>query len=574
MPQTEIVQKRHASSAIEKLTGATYTPPKLADFVAEQIIKGLKIKDNQVVHVLDPAIGEGELILSLLGKLKIPAANIIVHGFDTDSAALKRARQRIHIAFPEIQLHLNFHDFIDFVLSEYFGEDTLFSEKDKKQDKFDIIISNPPYVRTEIIGAAKSKELASSFKLSGKVDLYHAFLAGITQVLKEDGRAGIIVSNRFMTTKGGGAIRKMLYEQLSVNHIWDLGDTKLFDAAVLPAVLIANGKNSITTLDIMFSKIYATEDKAEFESNDPINALSMSGVISLPDERKFRVQHGILDKTGKDGIWRIATEHSDFWLSTVEANTCLTFRDIGKIRVGVKTCADKVFIRSDWSNLSEEPELLRPLTTHHIARRFRASIPKNPRAIVYPHEVVQNKRRVVDLELYPKTQRYLNSHRNVLESRTYVIESGRKWYEIWVPQDPAAWKESKLVFRDISEKPTFWLDLEGTVVNGDCYWIIPESSDNESLLWLAAAVANSTFSEAFYDHRFNNKLYAGRRRYITQYVEQFPLPDPSSDIGQDIIRLAKDIYESIDSPEARVMEIKLDQMVWESFGLKLEKVIR
>ena len=76
----------------------------------------------------------------------------------------------------------------------------------------------------------------------------------------------------------------------------------------------------------------------------------------------------------------------------------------------------------------------------------------------------------------------------------------------------------KLVFRDISEQPTFWLDFEGSVVNGDCYWLTPESQGSDDRLWLAAAVANSTFIESFYDHRFNNKLYAGRRRFITQYV--------------------------------------------------------
>jgi len=44
--------------------------------------------------------------------------------------------------------------------------------------------------------------------------------------------------------------------------------------------------------------------------------------------------------------------------------------------------------------------------------------------------------------------------------------SGREWYEIWVPQDPAAWDQPKLVFRDISEEPMFWIDHDGAVVNG------------------------------------------------------------------------------------------------------------
>ena len=252
-----------------------------------------------------------------------------------------------------------------------------------------------------------------------------------------------------------------------------------------------------------------------------------------------------------------------------------TFRDIGKIRVGVKTCADKVFIRSDWNALPdhERPELLRPVTTHHIAGRFRSVPHREHRSILYPHEVVRGQRQAVDLAHYPKTHAYLEKHRAILEGRTYVIEGGRRWYELWVPQDPASWAEPKLVFKDISERPTFWLDLDGTIVNGDCYWLTSARPDQADLLWLAAAVANSTFAEAFYDHRFNNKLYAGRRRFITQYVEQFPLPDPRTPLAHKIVAEAKAIYDvAISDREA--LEPKVDRMVWEAFGLQVEEVRR
>lgn len=155
----------------------------------------------------------------------------------------------------------------------------------------------------------------------------------------------------------------------------------------------------------------------------------------------------------------------------------------------------------------------------------------------------------------------------MLEGRSYVIQGGRQWYEIWVPQDPSSWDAPKLVFRDISEQPTFWLDLEGSIVNGDCYWLASEKPENTHLLWLAAAVANSSFIEAFYDSSFNNKLYAGRRRYITQYVERFPLPDPALQRSHRIVDLAKEIYETVGSRNAEKLAAQLDQLVWEAFGV-------
>jgi hypothetical protein len=155
-----------------------------------------------------------------------------------------------------------------------------------------------------------------------------------------------------------------------------------------------------------------------------------------------------------------------------------------------------------------------------------------------------------------------------------VIEAGRRWYEIWVPQDPGAWSLPKLVFRDICEVPTFWVDLDGSVVNGDCYWLALNPGTDTDLLWLAVAVANSSFMEAFYDQRFHNKLYAGRRRFMTQYVEQFPLPNPSREESGKLVDLAKRIYDLTPSVLTGDLESQLDSLVWQTFGVSVEEVSR
>ncbi|MCZ7583882.1 MAG: hypothetical protein M5R36_11385 [Deltaproteobacteria bacterium] len=155
-----------------------------------------------------------------------------------------------------------------------------------------------------------------------------------------------------------------------------------------------------------------------------------------------------------------------------------------------------------------------------------------------------------------------------------MLDAGRQWFEIWVPQDPDAWKITKLVFRDISEKPCFWIDKSDSVVNGDCYWMIRDNDRDEDLLWLAAAVANSRFIERYYDHRFNNKLYAGRRRFITQYVEKFPLPDPATRPGTELIALSKRIFSEIDGGNAEPLLAEINAKVFEAFGLGLEEIRR
>ncbi|MGO8755684.1 MAG: class I SAM-dependent DNA methyltransferase [Gallionellaceae bacterium] len=572
---------RYSEVVQQKSSGSTYTPVDFAAFVADQIVQAADLPKSGKIRVLDPACGDGALLDALIKRLPLSARKRVeVVGYDTDPEAIRIATRRLHQDFPDLDMRLEMKDFLDHVLNLKGGGD-LFSSGEV-QEPFHLVIANPPYVRTQIMGAQQAQLLAQHFGLSGRVDLYYPFLLGISQVLAKNGVVGVITSNRFMTTKSGQAIRRAMLSRFRILHVWDLGDTKLFDAAVLPSVILARGTSDPQrphTDGIAYSSIYETVDAAIAEAADALSALTADDdtVIAIQDGRHFRVRHGTLDNGGDpEGIWRVATQATDQWLATVEANTWDTFRRIGKIKVGVKSTADKVFVRSDWDDLPEgRPELLYPLITRKCARRFKAVVPTKTghiKEILYPHEANKNGRAAVDLRLYPKAASYLEKHREVLEARTYLIEAGRKWYELWVPQDPSAWSSTKLVFPDITDKPIFWIDMDGGIVNGECYWLQCKNEGEQDLLWLALAVANSTFIEAFYDHRFNNKLYAGRRRFITQYVELFPLPNPARNETKVIVALAKEIYVKTPSTDADQLAARLDAMIWSVFGLGAEKI--
>jgi adenine-specific DNA-methyltransferase len=576
------LRPRYSKVAQQKSSGATYTPVNFAAFVADQMILVATLPKNGKIRILDPACGDGALLDALIRRMPVAVRKRIeAIGYDTDPAAIHIAAQRLRQVFPDLNLHLEQKDFLEHVL-DLQGNGDVLSAGDV-QPPFHLVIANPPYVRTQIMGAKQAHQLAKNFGLTGRVDLYYPFLLGISQVLAENGTAGVITSNRFMSTKSGQSVRRAMLTRFQIHHAWDLGDTKLFDAAVLPSVLLARGVRDIQHphIDgIAYSSIYETEDIADAESNDVLSALGANNdtVIAIADGRRFRVRHGTLDNGGDpEGVWRVATHATDQWLATVQANMWDTFRRIGKIRVGVKSTADKVFVRSDWDQLpGGRPELLRPLITRKCARRFKAAVPAKAahiKEILYPHESTENGRAAVDLGLYPKAARYLETHRDTLQARTYLIAAGRQWYELWVPQDPAAWSLPKLVFPDISEKPIFWIDTDGGIVNGECYWLQCENAHEQDLLWLALAVANSTFIEAFYDHRFNNKLYAGRRRFITQYVELFPLPDPTCDDAKAIVTLAKEIHARTPSPAADQLAADLNARIWRIFGLDAEKIM-
>ncbi|MBK8429251.1 MAG: hypothetical protein IPL27_26330 [Lewinellaceae bacterium] len=147
------------------------------------------------------------------------------------------------------------------------------------------------------------------------------------------------------------------------------------------------------------------------------------------------------------------------------------------------------------------------------------------------------------------------------------MEAGRDWFEIWVPQNPQLWAKPKLVFPDISLIPRFYFDEGGKVVNGNCYWIVAEQEKDIDNLLLIQGVANSKLMTRYHDLVFNNKLYSGRRRYFTQYVEKYPLPNPESTISKEVIQIVKQLNEATDFKVITKLEEYLEIKVAEAFGV-------
>lgn len=566
------------SATDRKAQGAHYTPSALADFVAERIAEAIDLHSNQRIKVLDPACGDGSLMEAMAQVLVSRGVDgFDATGFDTSPAAIEAAASRLVSAGFKERVTLLHSDFLTAARSNT-SQVSLFDSVAPRAYDFDVVIANPPYVRTQVMGARRSQQLAGEYGLTGRVDLYFAFVRAVAEVLRPGGIAGLIVSNRFMSTQAGDGLRTAIREHFDVLSVVDFGDTRLFQAAVLPAVLVLRKKHGTREQlkAASFISVYSASEQGDAaRAGSVFDAIQLTGHVRLDSGTTFMVRRGHLDMGSAPGtVWRLATELNDNWLAAVASKRKLTFGDIGQLRVGVKTTADKVFIRGDWDALGDDnvPELLRPLTTHRMARRFKAQEASRSLQILYPHEVRAGRRMAVDLSQYPRAARYLETHRSVLEGRSYVREAGREWFELWVPQDPAGWAAPKLVWRDISERPVFWMDRSGAVVNGDCYWLSAPPED-EPLLWLALAVANSRLIEVFYDSCFNNRLYAGRRRFITQYVRQFPLPDPDSEIAQRLIQLSQGVYDATPSESCTSLMEEIDELTWQAFDLNVKERI-
>ena len=545
---------RYSNESKEKANGVVYTPMEMAEYVANQILRysTIDLEKADEIDVLDPAVGEGELLVAMIKAIKDKAKAIRVVGFEMDAAVGLETEAKLQEMFPEVKINIKIGDFI--------------SALDKGEvGLFDFVIANPPYVRTQIMGSQRAQQIAEKLSLTGRIDIYYAFLVCTKDVLKPAGVAGYITSNKFMTIKAGNAVRNYMIQNYHLYHITDLGDTKLFNASVLPCIMVFSLGNTTPDEVVKFSSVYESKDTSSAKMIPGIfDAIDESGFYMIPDKRTYRFQQGKMHSVDIDSLWTIESDENQEWLSRVEANTWLHFSQIGKIRVGIKTTADNVFIGDNWSGENENLELLRPLITHRNAGQI---IPNNSDQwkVLYTHTSVNGKKVAVNIEDYPKSKLYLESHYEQLSSREYVKKANRNWYEIWVPQNPDSWAHKKIVFRDISERPEFWFDESGAVVNGDCYWIDIFPEVLEDVIYLALAVANSRFIEKYYDIKFNTKLYSGKRRYQTQYVDSFPIPYYDLDLAKKAINIVKEILRDKENNFAERKE-QLDHIIDELFA--------
>jgi adenine-specific DNA-methyltransferase len=556
-----------------KNTGATFTPSMLADYLSGSIAKYLT---NGSKKILDPACGEGELLVSISRRLQEMKGDFEIVGYDSNAEYLDIAQDRVRLCTTGKTsfVHQDFLEAVELTQGllplNFYGD-----AQPKLNQLFDVVIANPPYVRTQLIGAEQAQILSRKFKLTGRVDLYYPFLISMTECLKDGGILGVITSNRYLSTKAGEGVRKFLTENFEILELIDLGDTKLFDAAVLPAIFIGRKLKLGKIVSPKFTKIYEDLNGYQGEimiASDIYEVLksSFSGYYGVED-KVYKKTSGVLGyKIGSTRSWDMLAMDESEWVSRINSAAKNYVRDFFNVKVGIKSTADKVFISSNWDEMGSdipEEQLLKELISQEnispwiIKDDFKLKV-------LYPHVFENGSKGVVDLNLYPRAKKYLLLNEEKLKSRDYLISAGRNWFELWVSHRPDHWSYPKLIFPDISFSPRFCFDRGGRVVNGNCYWIFAQTEDDVDKLLLIQGISNSKLMTKYHDLVFNNKLYSGRRRYFSQYVEKYPLPDFQSTSAKEIICIVKKLNSTVDRVEIVELEELLEIKVAEAFNVE------
>lgn len=210
----------------KRKTGSFYSPSVLAHYLASKIQS--VVNCNIGLTILDPAVGDGELLLALNSIRNHPNDKFV--GIDIDKDALAASKKRL----PKQSSLINTN-----ALSPY-GEHREGWNKIKaltSQDAFDIIISNPPW---GAIIDDSSIELSQFNTAQGQFDIFDLFVETSLDLLKEGGVYGFILPDSLFREEHH-IIRQKLLKETNINYVIRVGEF-FFEGVNTPVTLIIGTK--------------------------------------------------------------------------------------------------------------------------------------------------------------------------------------------------------------------------------------------------------------------------------------------------------------------------------------------
>lgn len=247
------------ASARNKL-GQFATPPELALSIASYV-RSLTDKDP-ALRFLDPAVGTGSFFSALFQTMpqKIAAAT----GIEIDPFFAATAKE----------------------LWAANGLDVLqgdFTRQPLPSRRFNLILTNPPYVRHHHLTAEEKDRLKECLAhslympISGLAGLYCYFLLLAHDWMEENGLAVWLIPSEFMDVNYGATLRRYLTERVTLLHVHRFcpTDKQFADALVTSAVVVFRKSQPTAHHSARFS-FGGSIEQPESEAAIPLETLKLS----------------------------------------------------------------------------------------------------------------------------------------------------------------------------------------------------------------------------------------------------------------------------------------------------------
>ncbi len=488
-----------------KKIGRVYTPePVVALILDECGFSGKKILAKKVI---DPACGDGQFLVEVVRRIikvspreQLRANLAMVHGWDLESEALAKCRERLNRLIEPFEFEMDWH------LNQGDSAVTALELRDLDDNhKFDFVVGNPPYVRIQHLEKPTRELLTTSYSFCqrGSTDLYLAFLEMGLWISKLNGQVGFITPNSFLLTDAGAPAREIFGSGQNIQKLINFGAHQLFaDASTYAAITIYGRRKS---------------DEMVLEFRDS----------SLEKLRSSSV--GYRDVVGRK-VWNFEVEE--------ELPGHLPLKAVCSIHVGIQTLADKVFIvpgsikgksksvtitsKLGLGKFEVETKILKPAIK---ASKLKPDWDGKPNeSIIWPYRrdssgVMTIMSEEVIRSDFPGTYSYLLAHKDYLDLRDNGESNPVAWYAFGRSQHLSKVLGPKIIFPPMAEKPFFVKSSHKDLVVYSGYFIIYEG-DLQSL----ESALNSDRMTKWVDS--TGRDFRGSWKAISKKtIENFPVPD-------------------------------------------------
>ena len=163
---------------------------------------------------------------------------------------------------------------------------------------FDAVIGNPPYIRMEMFKEMKQYLRAHYSSHAERTDLYVYFIEKEHDLLRLQGRFGMIVSNKFIRANYGEPLREHLESVATIERIVDLAGLPVFHGATVRTVVLITRKarDKDKQSPVLYSPPPAKEDLLHAEA-------ATYTLAEIADPLAYEVPAGELSRGG----WRSFT---------------------------------------------------------------------------------------------------------------------------------------------------------------------------------------------------------------------------------------------------------------------------
>ncbi len=386
------------------------------------------------------------------------------------------------------------------------------------QGGFDVVVGNPPYVRQELLSPFKPWLETHYETFHGMADLYVYFYELGLRVLKPGGLLSFIVTNKWMKAGYGEPLRRFFSEKAWIRSVVDFGHAKqIFEEAdVFPSIIVVEKPTD------------APKPKTARLCTIPREQLRIDD-LSVQIEKEGAEMD--LSQLVADG-WQLEPKTVFQLLNKISARAEPLHESVKTEPLrGILTGLNEAFIfdsKVKEQLIADDPEcahLLRRNLRGQDFSRWNASWAgtwllclKSSDNHRWPWSDSGDRAEEKFSDTYPSIHAHLLKFRDSLMKRQ---DQGRYWWELRSCAYWAAFENPKIMFPEITWRPEWCLDSNGTVCNNTAY-IVPTDD-----LWVLA-VANAPVTWWFAWRRaVHGKDEA--LRFIKAFVQDLPIPRPTQE---------------------------------------------